>query len=66
MDYNELRLYQEAGADRFSAFIDVPYRNQEGAVNGGSGVPAGLRSERPPAVQGVAQHLRAHQVERSP
>lgn len=37
VNYNELRFYQEAAADRFSFFIDMPYRQVNGAVNGGSG-----------------------------
>jgi hypothetical protein len=37
VNYHELRFYQEFAADRFSFFIDMPYRNLNGAVNGGSG-----------------------------
>lgn len=37
VDYDELHLYQEAGADKFSMFIDLPYRTQRGQRNGGSG-----------------------------
>jgi hypothetical protein len=37
LNYNELSLYQEMGGDRFSFYINMPYRNQEGAVNGGFG-----------------------------
>src|SRR5262249_36887287 len=37
VDYNELRFYQEAGADRFSLFVDMPYRNLDANVNGGAG-----------------------------
>ena len=37
VNYNELRIYQEAATEKFSFYIDLPYRNQNGAVNGGSG-----------------------------
>jgi hypothetical protein len=37
VDYHELHLYQEIGTEKFSLFIDLPYRNQVGQVNGGSG-----------------------------
>ncbi len=37
VNYNELTLYQEVGIDRFSFYIVQPYRNMNGAVNGGSG-----------------------------
>ena len=37
VNYNELSLYAEMGGGRFSFFINTPYRNQEGDVNGGSG-----------------------------
>ena len=43
VDYDELHLYQEIGADRFSLFIDLPYRSQRGQVNGGSGGIGDLR-----------------------
>ncbi len=37
VNYNELSLYAEMGGGRFSFYINTPYRNQEGDVNGGSG-----------------------------
>ena len=37
VNYNELSLYQEVGGPKFSFYINMPYRNQEGDVNGGSG-----------------------------
>lgn len=43
VDYDELHLYQEAGADKFSMFIDLPYRTMRGRVNGGSGGIGDLR-----------------------
>lgn len=43
VDYDELHLYQEVGTDKFSAFIDLPYRSQRGQVNGGSGGIGDLR-----------------------
>jgi len=37
VNYNELSLYAEMGGPKFSFYINTPYRNQEGDVNGGSG-----------------------------
>jgi hypothetical protein len=37
LNFNELSLYQEVAADRFSFFISVPYRNLRSDVNGGAG-----------------------------
>lgn len=37
VDYDELHLYQEAGIDRFSLFIDLPYRSNNPTNNGRSG-----------------------------
>lgn len=37
LDYNELNLYQEVGVDKFSMFINLPYRSLNGDANGGSG-----------------------------
>jgi hypothetical protein len=37
VNYHELRLYQEVAADRFSFFIDVPYRTLATVNNGGAG-----------------------------
>jgi hypothetical protein len=37
VDYNELRFYQEFGSDRFSFFIDLPYRSLDSQRNGGAG-----------------------------
>jgi hypothetical protein len=37
VNYNELSLYTEVGGPKFSFYINMPYRNQEGDVNGGSG-----------------------------
>jgi hypothetical protein len=37
LSYHELRMYQEVATQRFSFFIDVPYRNLHGEVNGGAG-----------------------------
>lgn len=37
LNYNELSLYVEAATERFSFFINTPYRNVDADVNGGSG-----------------------------
>ena len=37
VNYNELSMYVEMGGDRFSFYINTPYRNQRGDANGGSG-----------------------------
>jgi hypothetical protein len=37
VDYNELHLYQEVGVDKFSMFIDLPYRSFDSQRNGGHG-----------------------------
>lgn len=37
VNYNELTMYQEFAADRFSFFISMPYRNLNGQVLGGQG-----------------------------
>ncbi len=37
VDYNELRFYQEVAVDKFSFFLDLPYRSFDSAGNGGSG-----------------------------
>jgi hypothetical protein len=37
VDYNELRLYQEIGGDKFSLFIDLPYRQLTTNNRGGAG-----------------------------
>lgn len=37
VDYNELHLYQEVGVDKFSMFIDMPFRSFDSANNGGHG-----------------------------
>lgn len=37
VDYHEVRMYQEVASDRFSFFIDMPYRTLQGDINGGSG-----------------------------
>ena len=37
LDYDELSLYQEVGGDKFSFFINTPYRSLNGQQNGGSG-----------------------------
>jgi hypothetical protein len=37
VSYNELSLYAEVGTNRFSFFVNTPYINLNGAVNGGAG-----------------------------
>jgi hypothetical protein len=37
VDYHTLNMYTEAGTDRFSFFVNLPFRSVAGAVNGGSG-----------------------------
>lgn len=37
LDYDELSLYQEVAADRFSFYIGVPYRTVNGQNTGGAG-----------------------------
>lgn len=37
VNYNELHLYQEVGVDKFSMFIDLPYRSFDSQRNGGHG-----------------------------
>jgi Putative MetA-pathway of phenol degradation len=38
LDYNELSVYMEAGAEKFSMFTEMPYRNWRGdPIGGGSG-----------------------------
>jgi hypothetical protein len=41
VDYDELSLYQEAGSDRFSFWINVPYRSLEFYPRNGGSVGAG-------------------------
>ena len=37
VNYNELSLYTEFGTNKFSFFVNTPYVNQHGDVNGGGG-----------------------------
>jgi hypothetical protein len=37
VDYHELHLYQEIGTEKFSLFIDLPYRSFDSDRNGGHG-----------------------------
>ncbi len=43
LDYDELSIYNEIGGDKFSFFIDTPYRNLDSEVNRGSGGFGDLR-----------------------
>ena len=59
MDYDELHLYQEIGADKFSMFFDMPYRSFNSANNGGRGGIGDLQiGTKSPAVDhSAARHL---------
>ena len=37
VDYDELHMYLETGSDRFSFFVNTPYRSLDSDKNGGSG-----------------------------
>lgn len=43
VDYHQLHLYQEIGTEKFSLFIDLPYRSFDSDRNGGHGGIGDLR-----------------------